>query len=267
MKGCLKFASCLLCFFMLVMFTIGLAFIAVGTVMLVELYVLFLDGVPVNSTSTIFIISGIVSIFLSFLVLFKVGSGKCLDIICDSNFCYAYLTTFIFIIMAVSVCEIIGAVNFLIVGNVTEVLQSNMAISLKQYSPYESSGISHSWNTVHHLSSCCGVNSYTDWTITTYYNYNSVPDSCCIVTKAGCGQNLPLLLPQISEIIHTRGCLNEIGFETNYLISLSKTLGLVFGVLQLIGVSCALVLIKPIRRCYKTREYQAITDSPSESID
>lgn len=264
MEGCIKLGSCCLCFFMLLIFTIGFSMIAAGSVMLVELYALFLEGVPVYSTSIIFIVSGIISILLSLIVIIKVGTGKCLDVLCNSDFCFVYLTSFIFVVMALSLCELIGGVNFFIAGNIYEILQSNMRTSLKDYSPYVSTGISHSWNSVQHTSLCCGVDNYTDWKNSPYFNPNSVPDSCCVVQKINCGKNLPLLPSQIKEVIYTRGCLNQISFETNYFISLSATLGLAFGILQLIGVCCTFALIKPIRRCYKTREYQLISDN-SES--
>ena len=262
MEGCIKLGSCSLCFFMLLIFTIGLSMIAVASMMLVELYASFLDGVPVYSTSIIFIVSGIISILLSLIVLIKVGTGKCLSVLCNSDFCYVYLTSFIFVIMAFSTCELVGGINFYIAGNIFEILQANMWTSLKDYSPYVSNGISHSWNSVQHTSQCCGVENYTDWKNSAYFNSNNVPDSCCIVQKINCGKNLPVLPSQIKEVIYTRGCLNEISFESNYFISLSATLGLVFGILQLIGVCCALTLIRPIRRCYKTRDYQLISDSP-----
>ncbi|XP_056222343.1 CD63 antigen-like isoform X2 [Seriola aureovittata] len=83
----------------------------------------------------------------------------------------------------------------------TALLQMNSGINSKaqevisEYSP----GNRHAINRVQEKFSCCGADSYEDWSESVgWENHDAVPDSCCVVKTEGCGQD--------KSLAHKKGC-------------------------------------------------------------
>ncbi|XP_063164297.1 tetraspanin-33 [Candoia aspera] len=119
--------------------------------------------------------------------------------------------------------------------------------------------------------SCCGGNSYRDWSQNMYFNctphnpsreYCSVPYSCCrqskgqLVINTMCGQGMQTLsYLEASEFIHINGCIDSLvdWMHSNLFIVGGVALGL--AVPQLIGILLSQFLISQIKDQIKLLSY------------
>ena len=257
MERWLKCTSFLLGSFLLFSFLCGFISTGFGIAMQLHLHKEFLDGMWINWTSSLFIVAGLVSIVSSLLMLFKAGSKGCLSRMCtDTGHCLV-LIGFFLLVSSWAVSELAGGVISFSSGDLLQPLMDNMGTTLSNYEEFSSDASRAAWDRLQHSSSCCGILNYTDWKKNRHYHDGSVPDSCCIVQRSGCGA---LGVGRI----YTTGCLDRIWHQIEYLNRLSATSGVVLGLLQLLGLLVALTLVTPVRKCFRRAEYSRIED---EEID
>ncbi|XP_056222342.1 CD63 antigen-like isoform X1 [Seriola aureovittata] len=111
------------------------------------------------------------------------------------------VTCFICLLIVIILLEVFTGAAFYIFRSRTALLQMNSGINSKaqevisEYSP----GNRHAINRVQEKFSCCGADSYEDWSESVgWENHDAVPDSCCVVKTEGCGQD--------KSLAHKKGC-------------------------------------------------------------
>jgi len=110
-------------------------------------------------------------------------------------------------------------------------------------------GVSETWNVVQHELECCGTQSYTDWINTTFSARENVPDSCCLSDVVGCGLGiLNLNRHQASMKVHTRGCLEVLGYQLSENSSAIGGLTFIVALIQFVGMALSFCLANSIRK-------------------
>ncbi|XP_034738864.1 tetraspanin-7 [Etheostoma cragini] len=88
---------------------------------------------------------------------------------------------------------------------------------------------------------CCGVNNYTDWSVTAYFEKNGIPASCC-KDDTNCSPESLKDLDKAGKEVYTTGCFSQVThvMESNLGIIAGISFGIAF--FQLIGIflSCCL---------------------------
>ncbi|KAA8588748.1 tetraspanin-6 [Etheostoma spectabile] len=88
---------------------------------------------------------------------------------------------------------------------------------------------------------CCGVNNYTDWRDTAYFEKNGIPASCC-KDNTNCSPETLKDLDKAGKEVYTSGCFSQVThvMESNLGIIAGISFGIAF--FQLIGIflSCCL---------------------------
>ena len=77
----------------------------------------------------------------------------------------------------------IGTTAFVMLNSLMDGILNGMVTTKSQYLNSSSSFVA--WNALQRNFHCCGINSYKDW-FEVFHN-SSVPDSCCKITSAHCG--------------------------------------------------------------------------------
>ncbi|KAL3855756.1 hypothetical protein ACJMK2_014959 [Sinanodonta woodiana] len=168
-EGGMKCVKILIFSFNLLFVLVGIALIACGAYVQIELkkYFQLVEG-SFDSAAALLIAVGV--------IVFLIAAFGCCGAIRENHTCvmiYAVLLTIIFIL------EIAGGIaGFVLKGKVQTSVENLMNHSLdEQIKNHPPKGI---WDDVQKEFKCCGVNSYTDW----ISRNSTVPDSCCM--NSGC---------------------------------------------------------------------------------
>jgi hypothetical protein len=106
--------------------------------------------------------------------------------------------------------------------DVETIVKDNMKLSMKNYNNASAGGVKETWDVLQKDVKCCGTMSYTEWKDVDGFGENQVPDSCCKVETANCGQNFQV------EDIFTVGCFAT--FKENILDNSSMAIGVGVGI-------------------------------------
>ena len=218
--------------FNIIFFLVGCAIIGLGSYMYFEMkeYLSFLGDTGFVDSTIGFIVVGVVLTVVSFF-------GICA--ICTHSSCM--LKGFGCLMAIVVIAEFGIAIAILILKvDAEEAIAKQMRSSLNDYG--NDTDVTHSWDEIQQDLECCGVDTYTDWTNTTF-NHNgktkNAPDSCCIAGNTNdCGNDA---LIKSNGTIYEKGCLKtfEDYIEDNAYIVGGAGAGLgVLQILVLIGSFC-----------------------------
>ena len=110
---------------------------------------------------------------------------------------------------------IFGSLVLSFSSHVTQQLRDALHDSLKRYNLTDHQLHTNKWDDIQTRFQCCGINNYTDWENSRFYNQtgNMVPDSCCGGT---CDHGM-IGVSNTNNTIYKKGCLETFGqfFERN----------------------------------------------------
>ncbi|XP_040885097.1 CD63 antigen-like isoform X1 [Toxotes jaculatrix] len=150
---------------------------------------------------------------------------------------------FICILIVIILLEILTGAAFYILRSRTALLQMNSGINTKarevisDYSPENR----HAINRIQEKFSCCGADSYIDWSRSVgWENHDAVPDSCCVVKSEGCGQD--------KTKVHTKGCIWAIKLFLLKNLVWVGAVCIALGITEVFGVLVGVCLCLDIKR-------------------
>lgn len=220
---CVKY---LLFAFNLIFVIAAIALIAVGVYVQVQLhdYLSFFSG-KVNAAAILIIVVGAIIFFIA-------GFGCCGAI--KEN----YVCTMVFSVLlgVVFIFELAGGIaGFVMRNELKEEIREKMTEAEKNY---DQGGVKKSWDAVQNNFKCCGVETYTEWTM---YN-GTLPDSCCDAGK-NCKKGTPGF--------HDDGCLENFSEYVKKNIVKIGGVGIGLAFIQIVGIIFACCLAHAIRKEYE----------------
>ncbi|XP_070712306.1 CD63 antigen-like [Pempheris klunzingeri] len=150
---------------------------------------------------------------------------------------------FICLLILIILMEIVAGAALYMFRSGTSLLQMNSAINTKARGMiYEYSQENrHAINRIQEKFSCCGADSYTDWSRSVgWENHDALPDSCCVVRSEGCGQNM--------EKVHKKGCIWAIKLFLLRNLVWVGAVCIALGVTEVFGVLIGVCLCLNIKR-------------------
>ena len=134
---------------------------------------------------------------------------------------------------------IFGSLVLSFSNHVTQQLRDTLHDSLKRYNLTDHQLHTNKWDDIQTRFKCCGINNYTDWENSRFYNQTGemVPDSCC----GGNCDHGRIVVSNKNNTIYKEGCLETFGkfFESNIVW---------IGTLEIVGMIIQFVII--ISACY-----------------
>jgi len=227
-EGGMKCVKYLLFAFNLIFVIAAIALIAVGVYVQVQLndYLSFFSG-KVNAAAILIIVVGAI-------ILFIAGFGCCGAI--KEN----YVCTMVFAVLlaVVFIFELAGGIaGFVMRNQLKTEVKDKMLEAEKNYESQE--GVRKSWDAVQTKFKCCGVESYTEWTM----KNGSLPNSCCKNTKVTCKKG--------SADFYSDPCLERFTEYVQHNIVKIGGVGLGLAFIQIVGIIFACCLARAIRKEYE----------------
>jgi len=191
----------------------------------------------------LFILGGIVSVIISFIIIVEIGVSKCLGHSCFNT---CVLVTFFLLGSLIVLAELSGSVAMLILRSK---VRENLAFKMDSHihSTYTNLTDMDSIQQTYH---CCGVHNYSDWFDTVLGQMVNVPDSCCIEQSPGCGARIRFQ-PEIDQIIYIDGCLDYVASDLKHLIGIGAMIAIGASIIHLIGLIVAGKVASSLRRGYE----------------
>ncbi|XP_009882954.1 PREDICTED: tetraspanin-1 [Charadrius vociferus] len=139
-------------------------------------------------------------------ILLVIGFLGCYGAQKDSK---CLLMMFFSVVLIIFIAEIAAAVVALVYTGLAETLLTAVVTPLLKEKYGQDAGFTHIWNVTMEEVHCCGLNNYTDFTDSTFYNdYRLYPEPCCD-NKKPCNEtfaaesNVPGCFDQLLEEIKT----------------------------------------------------------------
>ncbi|NXY79333.1 TSN1 protein, partial [Glareola pratincola] len=174
--GCFTFIKVMMILFNLAIFLSGGTLLGVGIWVAVDdqSFVDIFGGLSATVVQVVY-----VGYFLIVIgsILLVIGFLGCYGAQKDSK---CLLMMFFSVVLIIFIAEIAAAVVALVYTGLAETLLSAVVTPLlkEKYGPDDS--FTHVWNVTMKEFKCCGLNNYTDFTNSTWYETNEVyPDACC----------------------------------------------------------------------------------------
>ncbi|NWU47423.1 TSN1 protein, partial [Dromas ardeola] len=212
--GCFTFIKVMMILFNLAIFLSGGTLLGVGIWVAVDdqSFVDIFGGLSSTVVQVVY-----VGYFLIVIgaILLVIGFLGCYGAQKDSK---GLLMMFFSVVLIIFIAEIAAAVVALVYTGLAETLLSAVVTPLlkEKYGPDES--FTHVWNVTMKEIKCCGLNNYTDFNNSTWYEDHKVYPDACLVREL-----LPLAHP------HLRGCLPQGCFD-QILEEIKTNAGVVGGV-------------------------------------
>ena len=186
----------------------------------------FVDNPYVNSSIVLIVIGILIA-----LIAFFGCCGACTESSC-------LMFTFSILMTIILIAEITMVVVALVYKeDAKDFVANSLKEALNNYDPENKkySGVVTTWDLLQHDFTCCGVQSYTDWTNTPFGKSGNVPDSCCKVEYKHCGVG-------IKEAINQKGCVNKLVtlIKDNSTAAVGITVAVILIQLLTVIVSCSL---------------------------
>uniref|UniRef100_A0A7N5JDW3 Tetraspanin n=1 Tax=Ailuropoda melanoleuca TaxID=9646 RepID=A0A7N5JDW3_AILME len=228
---CVKF---LVFFFNFIFWLCGIALIALGIYVQIELNkTLIMTGPASASAAPIVILSvGVIVFFISFF-------GCCGAI--KENYCM--VTTFAVLLTLIFLVEIAAAIaGYIFKNQIRSVINTEVQAEMQNYK--NNTHVAKALDDLQMKYSCCGAHNYSDWFSVPAFKPNHVPLSCC-KNGTDCVNN-----PTINNT-YTEGCVTkiEVWLQKHILIVAAVALGIAF--FELLGIVFACCLMKGIRSGYE----------------
>ncbi|NXW27869.1 TSN1 protein, partial [Phaetusa simplex] len=154
-------------------------------------------------------------------ILLVIGFLGCYGAQKDSK---CLLMMFFSVVLIIFIAEIAAAVVALVYTGLAETLLSAVVTPLLKEKYGTDVSFTHVWNVTMEEIKCCGLNNYTDFTNSTWYeDYKVYPDACWTLSPPVVRELLPLAHP------HWRGCLLQ-GCFHQILKEIKTNAGVVGGV-------------------------------------
>uniref|UniRef100_A0A6B2F7C9 Tetraspanin n=2 Tax=Bothriechis TaxID=44726 RepID=A0A6B2F7C9_BOTNI len=233
-EGGMKCIKYLVFFFNFIFWLCGIALIALGIFVQIELKnTLVMTGPPSASAAPIVILSvGVIVFFISFFGC--CGAAK-------ENYCM--VTTFAVLLTLIFLVEIAAAITgYIFKDKVRSVINDEIQEEMNTYN--NKSVIQKPLDELQKKYSCCGVTNYTDWFNVTQFKPGHVPASCCR-KDMNCTKN------PTRENTFDVGCVTKIEewLKKHIVIVAAVALGIAF--FELLGIIFACCLMKGIRSGYE----------------
>ncbi|XP_040048785.1 CD63 antigen [Gasterosteus aculeatus] len=230
---CIKF---LVFFFNLIFWLCGLALIVVGILVQVSFHKsLTIHDVSASAAPIVIIVIGVVIFFIAFF--------GCCGAWNENYFMVTTFAIFLFLIIVVEIAAVI--VGYVYKDKLSAIVQDSLNDMISHYNngtPEFRKGLDQlqkDWK-------CCGVNNSSDWN-RFEPNKDSVPDSCCVTEKPGCG-NGTMRNP---DAVHQKGCREALETLLKKNILWVIIAALVIAGLQILGIVFSCLLMKGIRSGYE----------------
>ncbi|XP_030052646.1 CD63 antigen [Microcaecilia unicolor] len=233
-EGGMKCVKFLVFFFNFLFWICGIALIAIGVYVQVQLNnSVIIKNASSSGAPIVIIVVGVVIFFVSFFGC--CGAWK-------ENYCM--VTTFAILLTLIFLVEIAAAIaGYVFKDQVNSFFDASFKDGMSKYNATKD--IEEALDDIQRSFNCCGAANYTDW-----YQYppfslsKSVPDSCCINETKDCGK-------ASSSPIHPEGCVKKVNelIKKNVVIVAGVALGIAF--FELLGIIFACCLMKGIRSGYE----------------
>ena len=209
MKGCVPILKVSLILFNTIFVAAGVAVAVIGGYIAFTDFKTYTDFLSTNEEVKAISASGYILIGIGFIIITVYFLGCCG--VFSGNPCMIY--SFSGILGLIFLAEIAIVITlFVFSSHAKETVRVTLKDNLEKYFTSNEKIYKFGWDKVQKSFSCCGVNNYTDWTNTTFFNENGkiVPNSCC---KTVCNKGGVDTLND-TESINQDGCFSV--FE-NYL--------------------------------------------------
>ncbi|CRK88809.1 CLUMA_CG002490, isoform A [Clunio marinus] len=185
-------------------------------------------------------------VFIAICLLLVAATG-CIGAAKESTMLVNIFALLLFIVFAMELTAAILA--YMMHGQVEMMLIRTMDESFRMYD--ENEYIANGIDFMQQNLECCGIDSPDDWAkiIEAKGNQTSVPESCCHImfVDQETGRNE-------CEEFHQFGCLPRLNYIIEKSAMLIATGALTIAIVQFLGVVCAFMLAKTIRRTKSIRE-------------
>ncbi|XP_026566939.1 CD63 antigen [Pseudonaja textilis] len=233
-EGGMKCIKYLVFFFNFIFWLCGIALIALGIFVQIELKdTLVMTGPASASAAPIVILSvGVIVFFISFFGC--CGAAK-------ENYCM--ITTFAILLTLIFLVEIAAAIaGYIFKDKVRTVIENEIQEEMNNYN--RSLDVKKTLDNLQKKYSCCGVASYTDWFNVTKPEPGKVPASCC-KNSTDCTKN------PTRDNTYEEGCVKkiELWLRNHIVIVAAVALGIAF--FEILGIIFACCLMKGIRSGYE----------------
>ncbi|NXV70889.1 TSN1 protein, partial [Atlantisia rogersi] len=174
--GCFTFIKVMMILFNLAIFLSGGTLLGVGIWATVD-QKSFLDIFGTLSSSILHVVN--VSYFLIAIgaILLVIGFLGCYGAQKESK---CLLMMFFSVVLIIFIAEVAAAVVALVYTGLAEMLLTNLVTPLLKEKYGVDERLTHNWNVTMKEVHCCGLNNYTDFTNSTWYQkYNTYPEPCC----------------------------------------------------------------------------------------
>ncbi|XP_053231192.1 CD63 antigen [Podarcis raffonei] len=226
---CVKF---LVFFFNFIFWLCGIALIALGIYVQIELkHTLVMTSASASGPPIVILAVGVIVFFISFF-------GCCGAL--KENYCM--VTTFAVLLTLIFLVEIAAAIaGYIYKDEIKTVIDKEIRAEIAVYR--NNSEVKNLLDDMQQKYSCCGASNYTDWFNGT--TPSNIPSSCCKHNDTGCKQN-----PTV-EKINQEGCVTKIEawLRKHIIIVAGVALGIAF--FELLGIIFACCLMKGIRSGYE----------------
>ncbi|KAM6474443.1 CD63 antigen [Liasis olivaceus] len=231
-EGGMKCIKYLVFFFNFLFWLCGIALIALGIFVQIELRnTLVMTGPASASAAPIVILSvGVIVFFISFF-------GCCGAM--KENYCM--VTTFAVLLTLIFLVEIAAAIaGYIFKDKIQAVIKDEVQVEMNSYN---SSG-TNPFDELQKKYSCCGALNYTDWFNVTQFKPSRVPRSCCKNGTECTNRPTP-------ENVYEEGCVTKIEawLRKHIVIVAAVALGIAF--FEILGIIFACCLMKGIRSGYE----------------
>lgn len=229
---CVKF---LVFFFNFIFWLCGIALIALGIYVQIELGKTLVTTAPASASGApiVILVVGVIVFFISFF-------GCCGAL--KENYCM--VTTFAVLLTLIFLLEIAAAIaGYVFKDKVKDVVDAEIKREMQVYG--NDSDVTRILDEMQEKYNCCGAFNYTDWFKVPGFKNQTVPSSCCSGGSKNCANN------PTPENVYNKGCVEkiELWMRKHIIIVAAVALGIAF--FELLGIIFACCLMKGIRSGYE----------------
>ncbi|NP_001082546.1 CD63 molecule L homeolog isoform X1 [Xenopus laevis] len=235
-EGGMKCVKFLMFFFNFVFWVCGIALIAIGIYVQIQLnHTLIMKNATSSGTPIAIIVVG--------LVIFLIAFFGCCGALKEN---YCMVTTFAVVLVLIFLVEIAAAIAaYVYKDKLRTAFEESFKDGMSRYN--NTKEMADSIDLLQKEFKCCGAFNSTDWKqYAPFVGTTNVPDSCCKNITAGCGK-----APFPPNSINTDGCANGIDQWVKKNIGIVAGVALGIALFEILGIIFACCLMKGIRSGYE----------------
>ncbi|KAE8626406.1 hypothetical protein XENTR_v10006618 [Xenopus tropicalis] len=233
-EGGMKCVKFLMFFFNFVFWVCGIALIAIGIYVQIQLnHTLIMKNATSSGAPIVIIVVGVVIFLIAFF-------GCCGAL--KENYCM--VTTFAVVLVLIFLVEIAAAIAaYVYKDKLRTAFEDSFKNGMVHYN--DTKDIADSIDLLQKEFQCCGAINSTDWRqYAPFTGTNTVPDSCCKNITAGCGKG-PI------ANINSEGCATGIDQWVKKNVGIVAGVALGIALFEILGIVFACCLMKGIRSGYE----------------